>query len=250
MNETGDVGMSKTSKNGAFAPEPFRADAADQGGVRKLQRHEAVQARVFGFVDNTHAAMTELLDQSVVTDDFIQGSGKWIDRNIDGFSSGGVEELAPGLFMRDDEGFDFGTQFGISAAGAVQECRTLIWRQPQRLFQKLLGPLPSFAVCDRRFLEITHGEALLEISRCSQARAAVQSRCTVAGAIPMASEISSSERPAKKRSSTTRLCRGSILASAFRASSTARTSASFRCGRTAASSSEILHVPAPRFAAR
>jgi len=57
-----------------------------------------------------------------------------------------------------------------------------------------------------------HAGALREISRCSQMRAVVHSRETVAGEMPRTSEVSSMESPAKKRNSTMRLCCSSSLA--------------------------------------
>src|SRR5712671_4396851 len=86
-------------------------------------------------------------------------------------------------------------------------CLPFIGRQAERLLQDFFGPFPAFR---------THVLGLREISLCSQARAAVQSRCTVAAAIPITSEVSSKERPAKKRNSTTRLCRGSTSAPRLR----------------------------------
>src|SRR5215210_9259930 len=62
---------------------------------------------------------------------------------------------------------------------------------------------------------------LSAISRCSHARATAHSRLTVAGEIPSTSATSVTSRPAKKRSSTTRLCRGSSSSSRVSASSRA-----------------------------
>ena len=63
----------------------------------------------------------------------------------------------------------------------------------ERTVQHSLHLLPSLGV---------HVSTLRAISRCSQARAEVHSRETVAGEIPITSEVSAIDRPPKKRSST------------------------------------------------
>ena len=93
----------------------------------------------------------------------------------------------------------------------------------------------------------THAASLPNISRCSQARAAVQSRCTVAGPTIEYLRDLLNESPAKKRNSTTWLCRGSISASVS-AHHRATTSTSTSPGwRPIASSSDTLHTPPASF---
>ena len=57
------------------------------------------------------------------------------------------------------------------------------------------------------------------ISRCRKARAELQLRLTVAGEMPITSAVSSTDSPAKKRSSTNWACRASSAASFPRATS-------------------------------
>src|SRR6266403_5991914 len=151
-----------------------------------------------------------------------------------------VTSLAACLRVGSNQRFHFGAQFAIRAANQVQIGWLLLRRYPERFFQNLFRPLPTLCAHMREFLDI---------SRWSHARAAVQSRCTVAGAISSTSEICSKESPAKKRNSTTRLWRGSILARPIRASSRATTSTSFRRDIIIPSSRESLGTLAPRFAA-
>src|SRR6267143_6026475 len=159
---------------------------------------------------------------------------------IQKFRSGCREKLAACLRVGSDERFYLCAQFSIRAANQVQIGWPLLRRYPERFFQNLFRPLPALCAHTREFLDI---------SRWSHARAAVQSRCTVAGAISSTSEIFSKESPAKKRNSTTRLWRGSILARWLSASSRARTSTSFRRDIIVASSRESLQTLPPRFAA-
>ena len=64
-----DVGMVQSGSGARFAPEALEGlrIAGDIVG-QKFQSDEAAQARVFGFVDDAHAAAAELFDDAVVRD--------------------------------------------------------------------------------------------------------------------------------------------------------------------------------------
>jgi len=51
-----------------------------QFGREKLQRDEAMEARVLGFIDNTHAPAAEFLDDAVVRNGFSLHFGIWKQR--------------------------------------------------------------------------------------------------------------------------------------------------------------------------
>ena len=62
-----DVGMVQRRRRLGFAPEASQGDRVAGDFIRqKLERHKAVQARVFGFVDHTHTAAAQLLDDAIV----------------------------------------------------------------------------------------------------------------------------------------------------------------------------------------
>jgi hypothetical protein len=68
-----DVGMIQRGRGLGFAAEPFQRLAV----LRKifgeeLQGNEATEARVLSFIDHTHAAATELLDDPVMGDGLIE----------------------------------------------------------------------------------------------------------------------------------------------------------------------------------
>ncbi len=92
-----------------------------------------------------------------------------------------------------EQTFHLTPKFGISMAGLIEVAGLGRRLQRERTVQHLLHLLPSLRV---------HVSALRAISRCSQARADVHSRDTVAGEIPITSEVSAIDRPPKKRSST------------------------------------------------
>src|SRR2546429_158479 len=98
--------------------------------------------------------------------------------------------------------------------------------------------LPVLARC--------HGQILVDMCRNSHAFAAAQSRFTVEGETPNASAVSSMERPAKKRISTTRLCCSSFLERLRRASSSLIRSMSWRAGSETASSKVNVSAPGHR----
>src|SRR5581483_2332591 len=116
-----------------------------------------------------------------------------------------------------EKGLNLVAQFGIARTGLFQKLHTISQFQGRSVFVNAAYLLPTLGV---------HGEVVRSSSRYSHTRAVFQSRLTVEGEMPSTSEVSSMESPAKKRSSTTRLCCGSSRARLCNASSRAITSTS------------------------
>src|SRR5437899_12016708 len=67
--DSADVGMVEGRSRLRLALKPRQRLGIFGHVIRQeLQRNKSVQPRVFGLVDNTHAAATELLDDAVVRD--------------------------------------------------------------------------------------------------------------------------------------------------------------------------------------
>src|SRR6266581_1114092 len=143
------------------------------------------------------------------------------------------------LFMRREKGIDFAAELGIAVGNTVQKRRALLGIERYGFFQQLLHSLPTFRV---------HAGASPVMARYSHARAVTQSRFPVAGEIPSTTEVSSMVSPAKKRSSTIRLCCASNSASPVKALSNSTTSTSSCCGSAMASSRASRKAPPPRLA--
>src|SRR5712692_2198803 len=64
-----DVGMIERGGGFGFAAEALECGGALRGFRRKkLQRDEALEAGVFGFVDDAHATAAQLLEYAIVRD--------------------------------------------------------------------------------------------------------------------------------------------------------------------------------------
>src|SRR6516225_1755880 len=111
---------------------------------------------------------------------------------------GGRLQEAGGRFaLRRKKRFDFAPKIRICDTGAVEKRRTLFWRYFECVTKYISNLLPALR---------GHGCQALLISRCSQIRADVQCRFTVAGDTPKTSAVSSIDNPPKKRNSTIWLC--------------------------------------------
>ena len=64
-----DIGMVQRRRRVSLAAEPSQRLRFPGFGRQKLKGDEAVQPRVFGFVDYAHAAGTQLLQNTVMRDD-------------------------------------------------------------------------------------------------------------------------------------------------------------------------------------
>src|SRR5262249_60746171 len=112
------------------------------------------------------------------------------------------EEVGGDLLVVGQQGFDLGAQRGVAGTPLVEGARALPLRQVAEVLHQALETLEAFG---------GHGPHLCS-SRCSQLRANSQSRLTVATEIPTSWATAASVSPPKKRSSTTRLERGSSSA--------------------------------------
>src|SRR5262245_6573243 len=106
-------------------------------------------------------------------------------------------------------------QFAVLAGVLVQVRRPVACRLLEHGVEQFSNLMPAL----RR-----HALAPFAISRCSHARAELQYRFTVAVETRVTSDVSSTERPPKNRSSTMRPCNGSIRVNRSSASSMASTS--------------------------
>src|SRR5579883_757612 len=167
--------------------------------------------------------------------------GRWHEKRRQHRHRRVAQEVAGSLLVGTKKGFEFGTQGWIAQKDLVQVSSTLFPLQRKHCIEYRLEALPLLCI---------HTGARREISRCSQMRAVVHSRTTVAGEMPSTSEVSSIESPPKKRSSTMRLCLASSFASSKSASSSKITSTSDFCATSAPLSTVTLQAPPPRLAAR
>src|SRR6266849_2497851 len=185
-----------------------------------------------------HPAVSNFLDDLIYADAPPGARGGRRHRRLQ-IHRRSLQKTGARLFMRRKKGGNFTAQLGIAVAYAVQKRRALGGVERNSFLQELLHLLPSFRV---------HAGASPVMARYNQARAVTQSRFTVAGEIPRTSEVSSMVSPAKKRSSTIRLCCASSSASPVKALSNSTTSTLSCCGRATASSRASRKAPPPRLA--
>src|ERR1039457_5330992 len=138
-------------------------------------------------------------------------------RGLSRCSHYGTPQNRGGLFVGSQQGLHFPLELWVAPAALAQELPARRRIAFHRAIEDRFYLLPALR-CHAGFAAAS--------SRCSQALADLHSRFIVAAEIPMTSAASSTSKPAKKRSSTSRLCRGSIRASRSRASSIAITSSS------------------------
>src|SRR6266536_2013145 len=106
-----------------------------------------------------------------------------------------IQEIA-GLLVRSQQRLDLLAQRLIAGAGFVEESRMQSWVAFPRGVIQPLDLLPAFRL---------HSDSLRLSSRWSQARARFHSRITVRGEVCKTSAVSSTFKPPKERSSTSRL---------------------------------------------
>src|SRR6266403_4709158 len=171
-------------------------------------------------IDLAHPAVADLLDNLIHADAPPGARGGCRHRRLQ-IHCRSLQKSGSCLFMRREKGIDFAAELGIAVGNTVQKRRALVGIERYGFFQQLLHSLPTFRV---------HAGASPVMARYNHARAVTQSRFTVAGEIPNTSAVSSMVSPAKKRSSTMRLCCASSLANPVRALSSSTTSTSACCG--------------------
>jgi hypothetical protein len=121
--------------------EKFDSDAPFEMAVHPLREP-----------DTPHAAMANLFDNLVRADGLTNaGTRRGRSRNEPHtFWSRSTKKLAASILVGGDEGFDFGAESGIAVASGVEELCPPLRRQPERVFQQLLGSFPSFGAHRRR----------------------------------------------------------------------------------------------------
>ena len=191
VNQPRDAGMLQPRQD-----PPLRRQALLQPGIgvsraQQLEGHHLGKplAGPLRQIHDSHAPFTDLANQPVGPHPFQMRCAR--RRRVEAAQR-------PGRLVGGEQHLHLVQQRGVSAARAVEKRASLARVPVQRPVQQRLDALPPF----RR-----HGCAAPLISRLSHARAATQSRFTVAGDVPSASAVCSTSMPAKKRHSTTRACR-------------------------------------------
>ncbi len=243
IEQAGDVGMVETGQDLALVAEALQDELVVEAATHQLDGNLMLELAIDadGAVDLSHAAAADFLKDVVGADPAADTRGRRRRAQVGQRSDGGIaQETALRQQVGAQQRFDFGPEVGIDGKDLVEVGAALDRVETQGVIEHFLYLLPLFPF---------HAGALREISRWSQIRAVVHSRETVAGDMPSTSEVSSIERPAKKRSSTMRLCCSSSFARSCKASSSTTTSRSACLGRSDPSSKVTLQAFPPRFAA-
>src|SRR5690606_5211962 len=178
----------------------------------------ALETEVTRAVHDAHAAAAERLLDAVMKNGL---PGGWLRDVGHGPAYGGpVEHACPR--MCSEQRLQLGDHRGVATRRLGEESASRLGGQVGRLVEDLANAIPVRRrerwrrLIARCRLEYARDPALERLderrtrcahafsSRCSHARASVQSRAAVARAMPSASAVSSSVRPAKNRHSTTR----------------------------------------------
>src|SRR5262245_23746587 len=233
-----DVRMIERGGGARFPREaPHTPRVSSKFWWQQLDRHLSPQPRVLGEVYFSHPACAQQRLHLIVTDP--SPDLRWNDPRGDTAGQhfrDGRGQKTSGLRVCRQERGDFSKQFLIVSASLIEEGRA-----PARL--KLQGSVIEFS-----YLLPSLGLHLAppaRSSRWSQARAKLHSRRTVRGETLRTSAVSSSLSPPKKRSSTIRLLRGSMVDSCSSASSRAINSADRSTDIASASSNETCRAPPP-----
>ncbi len=218
VEQTRDVRMTESGQHLPFAAEALEKIAGLETGAQDLHRDLLLELPVVAFcpVHPAHAAGTDFPDDAIGSNTPIRPVviivlriRKEVDhrRRID-------EVIALGV--RGKQLLDLALQLAVGATHFKKVLRALRRIAGERVVEQLLHSLPVV----RR-----HDQKASCSSRCSQARAIVHSRFTVAAETPSAKAVSSIVMPPKKRSSTSCACRESMAFSFSKARSTPHTSA-------------------------
>src|SRR5262249_51815684 len=173
-----DIRVIQSGCRTCFTLKPLQSRGIpDQTLRQELKSYMALQLQVFGLIDHTHAAATELLDDAVVCDCL---TDHWRD-----FS----------LFVHRRERLHSLPQSWIVRACLGEESGTLLRFQLQRAVEYNLYLLPTLRC---------HAPASDPCNSCflSHSRAVIHSRFTVEADTPRTKAVSSSDNPPKKRNST------------------------------------------------
>src|SRR5688500_12591445 len=202
---------------------------------QELERYLALQPGVDGQIDLAHAAFAQRRDLFVLPEPLsrrqhLAFAKQMTDRRF--------HECSVCVVGRKQRRY-FPADFLVTRAGWAEKVGSLDWAKLQRSFENIFNLLPTFVV------HLYYPP----ISRRSQARATLQSRFTVFGETLSTAAVSSTLKPLKKRSSTTRACCGSIFANLCNASSIAIRSRSVSFVTASDSSSVNLTCEPPRFSA-
>src|SRR4051794_39949177 len=216
IQQAGDVWMAQASEYLSLGPEASKGRLRVKAPAHHLDSDFPVILiiRSHSAVDLAHASRTDFLDNFVLA----KHSPDQRQLGLHGLKAAiigdGWKEIRFNLGVGKYEGFDFIPEATIIRACFVEIARTKLRLQVKDCVEHVLDLRPALG---------SHAGSPL-ISRYSHTRAVAQSRFTVAEEIPRTAEVSSIERPAKKRSSTMRLCCSSKRARLVKAASSATTS--------------------------
>ena len=196
--DRGDVGVLERGERARFpleANEPLRVGG--KGWRQNLKRDLATELRIAGAIDLTHASRAEHPGDFEAAEALpgLEGQGLAESRGPVK-ADGRVLEESAGGGVRGKQRSHLRPPLLVAVAGGRQEGF-------ERVGRLLEGRLEQGANT-REFVHRAH-ETCPCSSRNSHARACAQSRFTVIGATSSAAAVSSTVRPAKKRSSTSRL---------------------------------------------
>ncbi len=202
VEQRNDAGVLERGENLALGAEAAGGFAIGHGRARDLHRHALGECAVgaVGEVDLPHAAFPDLLSQPVRSDARAGAQagapargGAVAVRGVVGRMAGRAQEAGHAL-VGHEQRLHVGAQIGSGGAAGVERRRASLQRQLDDLVEHRLD---REEVCRCQPPSGVGAIAHSVSARCSQARANVQCRFTVAGAMSSSSAVSWIERPVK-----------------------------------------------------
>src|SRR5262245_55810016 len=249
-----DVRMLQSSKDLTFSLEAAKDEVRIKTGMHQFNSNVRLILLVVARsqINGPHSASTQLTYQAIRTKsspfDLRLDRGAELHHRALHFRT----DVDPGFAITCNQRCDFGAQLSVTVAVSVEPRFPFGLRAFERLMEDFFDFLPASGI-GHAFEGSSAAPAsslggAAAISRCSQASAKRCSRPTVATEIPSAWAVSSALKPPKNRSSMTWALRGSMVASAFSASSSITISRPGPGAKLTDSSIDTFTDPPPRFA--
>jgi len=170
--------------------------AAEHTRPDYLERHHPARGLLLGPIHRAHAAFPEDPQNAIGADGF--RPSRMLFQQVRGQTGGWGFQKFAARAVGCQQAFHFAAERRLPGARVVEEPGLLGWRQGRRVQVEALNFAPAVRG-HGRFREAIQASLGFPIpsSRASQARAACQSRVTVTGETPKASEVSAMLKPPK-----------------------------------------------------